>query len=383
MAASATPQTSAPPAPQGASELVVKALGAGAAGIGGLGLITGVGGAIMFERFSQAGLTAEQAVAVQPKTVLLAVGAEALIPLATTMLLLVAIYLILARRLPIPTGFFAVAAGLGAVLYYLFVVSFSFKLHVLLEVVAATAVACALWALLAGPISSITVRALILAVITALLGCTIALIRTMDAPKVRGAVVVLAKSDKVVAGLYVAETSEQIYLGQVALANSYNDQPKLGSGAIIALNRTEVSAVAFSSNQGLATALRQASLMAKALKEESDGSSLAARLAETVRPAAPSQPRKALARSALTKRTHRHTLKASTHQPAEEVEPDATATPPAEEINPDTTTTPPAEKRSTKPNAATHRRPDEMIEQETTETGPSGPPENPAEPEGG
>jgi hypothetical protein len=293
MATPATPQTPtppnlqtpAPPASQGTGELVVKALGAGVAGIGTLGLIAGVGGAIMFERFSQAGLPAEQAVAAQPKTVLLAVGAEALIPLATTMLLLVAIYLVLARRLPIPTGFFAVAAGVGAILYYLIVVSFSFKLHVLVEVVAATAVACTLWALLADPISSIPVRALILAVITALLGCAIALIRTIDAPKVRGAVVVLAKSDKVVAGLYVAETSEQVYIGQVALANSYNDRPKLGSGAIIALNRAEVSAVAFSSNQGLATALRQASLMAKALREEPDGDSLAERLSETERQA--------------------------------------------------------------------------------------------------
>jgi hypothetical protein len=286
MASPATPNTPAPPASQGTGELVVKALGAGVAGIGALGLIAGVGGAIMFERFSQAGLPAEQAVAVQPRTVLLAVGAEALIPLATTMLLLVAIYLILAQRLRrIPTGYFAVAAGLGAILYYLFVVSFSFKLGVLLEVIAATAVACSLWAMLADPISSIPVRALILAVITALLGCAIALIRTIDAPKVRGAVVILAKSDKVVAGLYVAETSEQVYIGQVALANSYDDRPKLGSGAIVALNRAEVSAVAFSSNQGLATALRQASLMAKALREEPDGDSLAVRLSETVRQA--------------------------------------------------------------------------------------------------
>jgi hypothetical protein len=275
------------PAPQGVSELVVKALGAGVAGIGGLGLIAGVGGAIMFERFSQAGLPAEQAVAAQPKTVLLAVGAEALIPLAATMLLLVAIYWVLAQRLPIPTSLFAVVAGLGAILYYLFVVSFSFKLHVLLEVIGVTVVACALWALLAGLTSSIAVRALILAVITALLGCAIALIRTIDAPKVRGAVVVLAKSDKVVDGLYVAETSEQVYIGQVALANSHDDRPKLGSGAIVALNRAEVSAVAFSSNQGLATALRQASLMAKALREEPDGDSLAERLSETVRQTQP------------------------------------------------------------------------------------------------
>jgi hypothetical protein len=295
----------------------------------------------------------------------------------------VAIYWILVQRLHISTSFFAVAAALGAILYYLFVVSFSVKLDVLLEVIAVTCVAWALWALLAGPTSSLPIRALILAVITALLGCAIALIRTIDAPKVRGAVVVLAKSDKVVAGLYVAETSEQIYLGQVALANSYNEQPKPGSGAIIALNRAEVSAVAFSSNQGLPTALRQASLMARALKEESDGGSLAARLAETVRPAEPSRPRKAIERSALTKRTHRRTAKASTHGPAEEVNSDATAAPPDEEVNPDTTATPPAEEPATKPSPPAHLQPDEKIAEPSTETGPSNLPKEPAEPEGG
>lgn len=285
MATAGSPRKSPPRSAQTASDLTLKALGAGATGIGMLGVIAGVGGAIMFERFSQAGLPAEQAVAVQPRTVLLAVGAEALVPLAATMLLVVAAYWILAQRLRISTSFFAVAAGLGAILYYLAVVSFSFKLHVLLSVIAATCVGCALWALLAGLVSSIGARALILAVITALLGCAIALIRTIDAPKVRGAVVVLARSGKVVAGIYVAETSEQVYLGQVALADSYDDKPKAGSGAIIAISRADISTVAFASNQGLPTALRQASLMARGLKEEPDGTSLASRLAETARPA--------------------------------------------------------------------------------------------------
>jgi hypothetical protein len=270
------------PPKDGASDLALKALGAGAAGLGSLGLVTGVGGAIMFERFSQAGIPAEQAVAVQPRTVLLAVGAEALIPMASAMLLLVAVYWIAAKRLKIPSELFALAAGAGAIVYYLAVVELHFKLDVLGLVVLVTAIACGLWTMLANLTPSIGWRAILLGILTALLASAIGLIRTIDAPKVRGAVVVLTtKPSKVVAGLFIAQTSEQVYLGQVALARPGRDTPKAGSGSIIALSRSEVSTVALSANEGLAAALTQAGLMAQALKEEPDGSLLATRLAES------------------------------------------------------------------------------------------------------
>ncbi|MHB8243167.1 MAG: hypothetical protein ACYDHN_14405 [Solirubrobacteraceae bacterium] len=268
----------------GAGSLAIKVLGAGAAGIGMLGLVTGVGGAIMFERFSQAGLPAEQAVAVQPRTVLLTVGGEALIPLATAMLVVVAIYWIKAKRGSPSPKFVALAAGVGAILYYLVVVSFSFKLLVLLSVIGATCFGCTLWALLADLYPSIGARALLLAVMTALLGCAIGLIRTVDAPKVRGAVVELKASHKIVSGIYIAETGEQVYLGQVLLAGSHDGKPREGTGAIIALSRSDVSTLVLANNQGLPTALRQTRLMAKALAEEPDGTSVASRLAEATGP---------------------------------------------------------------------------------------------------
>jgi hypothetical protein len=264
----------------GASDLALKALGAGAAGLGTLGLVAGVGGAIMFERFSQANLPAEQAVAVQPRTVLLAVGAEALIPMVTAMLLVVALYWIAAMRLKIPSRFFAVAAGFGVIAYYLVVVDFSFKLHVLALVVLVTVVACGLWTMLAGLTSSIGARALVLAILTALLASAIGLIRTVDAPKLRAAVVVLTKPSKIVGGIFVAQTSEQVFLGQVALAKAGSDDPKPGSGSIVGINRSEISTIALADNTGLATALGQASMMVAALEEEPDGASLATKLAE-------------------------------------------------------------------------------------------------------
>jgi hypothetical protein len=275
----ATAQATAPG--DGLRDTTLKVLGAGAAGLGTLGVVTGVGGAIMFERFSQAGLPAEQAVAVQSHTVLLAVGAEALIPLAVTTLLVLALYWRLTAKIPRPL--LAALGGAGAILYYLIAVGFAPKAHVLVEVALATAIVCTAWTWMAGHTTRQDVHALLLAVGTMALGCAIGLIRTIDAPKVRGAVVVLSHPARVVAGIYVAENSEQVYLGQVELANSYDDEPKAGSGAIIVLNRADVSAVALASNQGLPTALRQASLMERAVKEEPDGALLARRLGETRR----------------------------------------------------------------------------------------------------
>lgn len=62
--------------------LILRALGAIAAGIGALGFVTLAGGLVLFERFDGLGLPAEHAVAVVPRTDLLVVGASSLVPLA-------------------------------------------------------------------------------------------------------------------------------------------------------------------------------------------------------------------------------------------------------------------------------------------------------------
>ncbi len=242
----------------------------------------------MFERFSQAGLPAEQAVAAQPKTVLLAVGTEALLPLAVAICLVGGAYWYFARQIPpLPL---AVSIAAGAILYYLVVVDFSVKVDILLWIALASVAVSGCWAAVdhradtvhrrsGQPRNRDVTRLVTLAVATGVLGCLIGLIRTVDAPKLRGAAVALAKG-RVVSGVFVAQTSDQIFIGQVVLAGPRGDATKAYSGAIVAVNRREVLSLALGTNTGLRAALREGELMASALREEPAGDTVARHLAE-------------------------------------------------------------------------------------------------------
>lgn len=68
-------------------DLVVRVGTAIVGGLGVVGLGTFVGGAILFMRFQAAGLPTEEAVSVVPKSVLLTIGAEVLVPLTFALVL--------------------------------------------------------------------------------------------------------------------------------------------------------------------------------------------------------------------------------------------------------------------------------------------------------
>jgi hypothetical protein len=70
-------------------DLVVKVLGAVGTGIGALGFVTLFGGAILWVRANQAGLPANEAVAVIPKNVLVTTGASFLVPAVLLAMLVV------------------------------------------------------------------------------------------------------------------------------------------------------------------------------------------------------------------------------------------------------------------------------------------------------
>jgi hypothetical protein len=292
------PTTPAPiPRPRDpVSDLALKVVGASVAGIGTLGFVTGVGGAVTYVRFGRAGLAAEQAVAVQPKAVLLTLGAEALVPLGVVIVFGIALFFLVDKSWRAASGMLmparvrrmrstrtiavtsGLSGGVGALIYYVLAVKFSFNsgsLWVIVDIV----VAVVFWMVLATRIHSFPARAAALALLLGLLATAIGLSRTYSAPKVRGAAVVLAKSGKVVSGLYVAETSELVYLGEVTPSSTDHDLPQRGSGSILALDRSAVSTIVLGSNEGLSTALKDAQLMAGALRRDPDGSTIAAALA--------------------------------------------------------------------------------------------------------
>ena len=271
-------------------DLALSFLGAAAAGIGSLGVVSGVGGVIMFERFSQAGLPAEEAVAVQPKALLLAVGAETLIPLAALVLAIVSVYLAAVRRfqrLEFNIEWFALSAGLACVVYYLAAVGFSLKPD-LVAVVGITILAMVLWAVLAERPCPRALQCVLLAIAIALIGASIGLLRTIDAPKVRGAAVLFTGTQHSVAsGLFVAENSDRIYLGQVQFKAPGSDRPRLGTGALVVLDRKLLSTVALGSNEGPATARVQADQLAQALRSGTSKLSVSDALSGTAGSAPP------------------------------------------------------------------------------------------------
>jgi uncharacterized membrane protein YhiD involved in acid resistance len=88
--------------PKGPGEQVLKIVAAVATGIGILGFVTFVGGAILWVRVDEAGLAATEAISVIPSSVLVTTGATFLVPaVLTVMAVLVSIFLIyLISRLP-------------------------------------------------------------------------------------------------------------------------------------------------------------------------------------------------------------------------------------------------------------------------------------------
>jgi hypothetical protein len=262
------------------TETALTLIGAGAAGIGVLGLVAGVGGAIMYARFSQAGLPAEQAVAVQPRGVLVAVGAETLIPMAGTVLVALTIYAILSwlvrkrigawtighLRILRPDGAIAVIWALGAACAAIFYYAESANrvpYHSVLAVTGVAVGASLIWVMVTDLGIPLAIRFVVLAVLTAVVAGWIGWIRTEDNPTLRSAAVLFDRSSgartttlRVSEGLFVAETNDRIYLAK----------PGLADGSFLVFDLRDVAAVAFSSNEPVSIALKNETALAYALR---------------------------------------------------------------------------------------------------------------------
>lgn len=266
------------------TETALTLVGAGAAGLGVLGLVAGVGGAIMYARFSQAGLPAEQAVAVQPRGVLVTVGAETLIPMAGTVLVALTIYAVVSwlvrkqigrwtighLRILRPDGALAVIWALGAagaVIFYYTESAHRVPYNSVLAVAGVAVGASLLWVMVTDLGVPLAIRFVVLAVLTAVVAGWIGWIRTEDNPTLRSAAVLFDHASgarttalRVSEGLFVAETSDRIYLAE----------PGLADGSLLVFDLRDVAAVAFSSNEPVPIALENETTLAAALRT-SDG----------------------------------------------------------------------------------------------------------------
>lgn len=256
-------------------DLIVKAVGAIAAGIGVLGFVTFAGGVILFERLSGAGIPAEPAVAVVPRAELLTIGASNLLPLACIVgLIVVLIWLVVEvvkdENNPrwLQRNGVALIAGLAAVggVLYFGVTADHFprlaNIVLLLIVVAGGAVLGVLvWLKMGRLVSdrrmSSAARfgwfAMLVALLVPLEGAMIGWVQSRESPLVRPAVLYDSATRSVIEGFYIAATGGQVYIAEVH-ASKDPDLSLRATGRMLEFPRSEVTRISIGAIQPLGQA---------------------------------------------------------------------------------------------------------------------------------
>lgn len=287
-------------------DLIVKALGAIAAGIGALGFVTLAGGVILFERLAGAGIPAEQAISEVPRTELLTVGASQLVPLACVVGLIVVLlwafvegaasenakaiandraatssprlrlleralaplraWLAVARR---RVWLLAAAAAVGGLVYFAETADHwptAWDTVLLLAtLLAGVVLGLGVWRRLTGLVDEQTMTAgarlgwfaLLIGVLIPVEGAMIGWVQSRESPLVSPAVVVEStKTLTVVSGFFIASNNDDVYLAEVDPQPSDPDLGLQYSGRILDIPRSAVVRLAIGSVQPLPDARR-------------------------------------------------------------------------------------------------------------------------------
>lgn len=287
-------------------DLIVKALGAIAAGIGALGFVTLAGGVILFERLAGAGIPAEQAIAEVPRTELLTVGASQLVPLACVVgLIVVLLWAFVEGAASQPAGatadardatseprltrlekrvaplrawlantrhrvwLLAAAAAVGGLVYFAQTAdhwpTVWHSLLLLATLLAGVVLGLGVWRRLTTLVEEQTMTgaarlgwfALLIGVLIPVEGAMIGWVQSRESPLVSPAVVVESTEiPTVVSGFFIASNTDDVYLAEV---DPQPHDPDLGvkySGRILDIPRSAVVRLAFGSPQPLSDARR-------------------------------------------------------------------------------------------------------------------------------
>jgi len=263
-----------PSSPGAELNVLARALGALAGGIGVLGFVVLIGGTITYARFSAAGLPADEAVSNVPRAALLALGAKSLTPFAVLVILGAVVLFIVDR--PGDTR----SASRRLMRHRLITVSAmamcGLALHVLLTIstgahppwwtyVIALAAAALLVTLIAFTVKIMAFHWYVLATVIAagLFAETSELIRTYAQPTVRPVAVALRSGGAPIAGMYIAETGSQVFIGEVCTIPGYVDQGEGAFGYMQVVPRAEIVAMAIGTNSNLpASIAREQGLLA-------------------------------------------------------------------------------------------------------------------------
>ncbi len=265
---------------------VVPILGAVATGVGVLGFVTFVGGAIEWARFGAAGLPREEALSIVPTQDLVVIGANTLVPAVAYGLLATAVYLIgliffgrREERIPDPAERSVVERNSDAVRALVLV-----SVVALFEVLAFTTTIDApgtaqyvsfillgtVMVALTYSVARVTSSPLFLAG-TVFLALSLFLggveyVRAQDTPELRGAAIV-RNNERAIIGFFVAENGSRVYLARLADKPLEREEIDQSSARLIGIQKDQITDISVASPRPPAEALEQAQQLADELCE--------------------------------------------------------------------------------------------------------------------
>ncbi|HEU5251848.1 MAG TPA: hypothetical protein VFU16_00800 [Solirubrobacterales bacterium] len=271
---------------QNSWDRIAPILGAIATGIGILGLVTFVGGAISWARFEATGLPKEQALSVVPTQDLVVTGGRTLVFAVLWGLLACALYAIgsalagtRTRRIPSSQALEEVERRgdiirgifLAGTLIVAAVIAFLITLETpsLLEFGVFIFLG-GLLALLTFVVGKQTARfpflaATIFLALSIFLG-GIAYARALSSPELRGAAIV-RKNQKAIIGFFVAENGSKVFLARLDSKSLEEDEIDKSSARLIGIDEEEISSIEVGSPSSPSEALEQARFLAGELCE--------------------------------------------------------------------------------------------------------------------
>lgn len=281
------------PAPEPADEertawdRLAPVLAAVGTGIGVLGFVTFVGGAIDWARFQATGLPQEQALAVVPTQDLVVIGARTLVPAALWGLLACALYVLALtllgtreQRIWNPKLVLLAenhAATTRAIFLALMVLAFEawFFLDALGSLSPLRAMVLALFgvllSLLTFSIARGTARSLYLAstifIALALFLGGASYIRALSTPELRGAAIV-RENRKAIIGFFIAENGSRVYLARLGEQSLDENKIDRSSARLIGVDEEEISSIDVGPPTSPEKAIEQARDLADELCEQ-------------------------------------------------------------------------------------------------------------------
>ena len=242
--------------------VLLRVLGGLVGGLGVLSFVVLIGGTITYARFSAAGLPADEAVSDVPRDALLVLGAKTLIPFAalvlvTTLVLFTVerpgkkqLHYVRLRRTRLAS--ITLMAILGIALHVALTVSTHARppWWTYLVVFATAAVLAALVVL---GVENRAFQWYVLATVLAagFFAVTSELIRTYAQPTVRPVVVATTDGVGPIAGIYIAETSTQVLIGEVCTFPGYADDGDGASGFMQVVPWDHITAMVIGTNSAV------------------------------------------------------------------------------------------------------------------------------------